>query len=47
MSLDGFVTGPNEGVGNPFGDDDGRLHEWMGAAKTESDGFLDGPIEGR
>jgi dihydrofolate reductase len=29
MSLDGFITGPNEGVGNPLGDDDGRLHDWM------------------
>jgi dihydrofolate reductase len=36
MSLDGFVTGPNEGVGNPLGDDDGRLHDWMFDAKTEA-----------
>ena len=36
MSLDGFVTGPNEGLGNPLGDDDGRLHDWMFAAKTEA-----------
>ena len=36
MSLDGFVTGPNEGVGNPLGDDDGRLHDWMFAAKTDA-----------
>jgi hypothetical protein len=35
MSLDGFVTGPNAGVGNPMGDDDGRLHDWM--VDTESD----------
>jgi len=31
MSLDGFITGPGEGVGNPLGDD-GRLHNWMFAA---------------
>jgi dihydrofolate reductase len=37
MSLDGFVTGPNAGVGNPLGDDGGRLHEWMGTTKTELD----------
>jgi hypothetical protein len=27
MSLDGFVTGPNVGVGNGMGDDGERLHE--------------------
>jgi len=37
MSLDGFITGPNEGVGNPLGDDDGRLHDWMFARGTEKD----------
>jgi len=37
MSLDGFITGPNEGVGNPLGDDDGRLHDWMFAARTDAD----------
>ena len=37
MSLDGFITGPNEGVGNPLGDDDGRLHDWMFAEGTEKD----------
>ena len=37
MSLDGFITEPNEGVGNPLGDDAGRLHDWMFDAKTETD----------
>jgi dihydrofolate reductase len=37
MSLDGFITGPNEGVGNPLGDDGGRLHDWMFDAKTDAD----------
>jgi len=37
MSLDGFITGPNAGIGNPLGDDDGRLHDWMFAAKTDAD----------
>jgi dihydrofolate reductase len=29
MSLDGFITGPNEGPDNGLGDDGHRLHEWM------------------
>jgi dihydrofolate reductase len=29
MSLDGFSAGPNDGPGNPLGDDGDRLHEWM------------------
>jgi len=37
MSLDGFITGPGEGVGNPLGDDAGRLHDWMFAARTDAD----------
>jgi len=37
MSLDGFITEPNEGVGDPLGDDPGRLHGWMFDAKTETD----------
>ncbi|MBA3432198.1 MAG: dihydrofolate reductase family protein [Actinobacteria bacterium] len=40
MSLDGFITVPNEGVGNPLGDDPGRLHDWMFDAKTEADAAL-------
>ena len=30
MSLDGFVAGPNDGVGNPGGDEFMRLHDWYG-----------------
>jgi dihydrofolate reductase len=37
MSLDGFITGPNEGVGNPLGDDDGLLHDWMFGAHVDAD----------
>src|SRR4051812_45916117 len=29
MSLDGFVTGPGEGVEKPLGDGGDRLHDWM------------------
>jgi dihydrofolate reductase len=34
MSLDGFISGPNDGPDNPGGDDFGRLHEWF----VDSDG---------
>src|SRR6266702_6972530 len=37
MSLDGFITGPGEGVEKPLGDDDGRLHDWMFGAQTDAD----------
>jgi dihydrofolate reductase len=37
MSLDGFITGPGEGVGKPLGEDGGRLHDWMFAAETAAD----------
>jgi dihydrofolate reductase len=40
MSLDGFITEPNEAVGNPLGDDPGRLHDWMFDAKTETDAAI-------
>jgi dihydrofolate reductase len=40
MSLDGFITEPNEGAGNPLGDDPGRLHDWMFDAKTETDAAI-------
>lgn len=29
MSLDGFVAGPNETIGNGLGDGGMRLHEWL------------------
>src|SRR5436190_13151953 len=29
MSLDGFITGPNEGPDNGLGDGGRRLHEWV------------------
>jgi dihydrofolate reductase len=32
MSLDGYVAGPNDGPGNPGGDDFMRLHDWYGFA---------------
>ena len=29
MSLDGFVTGPDDNVENPLGKGSERLHQWM------------------
>jgi dihydrofolate reductase len=40
MSLDGFITGPNVGVGNGMGDDGDRLHDWKFGAKTETDAAI-------
>jgi dihydrofolate reductase len=37
MSLDGFIAGPNVGVGNGMGDHGDRLHDWRFDAKTETD----------
>jgi dihydrofolate reductase len=47
MSLDGYVTGPNDSRANPFGDGAASLHDWMFSAATEEDramlhGMLDG-----
>lgn len=47
MSLDGFITGPGEGVGNPLGDDAGRLHDWMFAARTDADNQVLGELYAR
>src|SRR5262245_46645904 len=40
MSLDGFITGPNVGVGNGMGDGGDRLHDWRFDAKTEADAAI-------
>jgi dihydrofolate reductase len=37
LSVDGFITGPDEGVAKPLGDDAGRLHDWMFDARTDAD----------
>jgi len=29
MSLDGYIAGPNDDIGNPGGDGFARLHEWL------------------
>jgi dihydrofolate reductase len=40
MSLDGYVTGPNDSRDNPFGDGAGMLHDWLSDAATEDDRAL-------
>jgi dihydrofolate reductase len=40
MSLDGFVTGPNDGPGNGLGDGGQILHEWTNVSRTEADNLL-------
>jgi dihydrofolate reductase len=40
MSLDGFIAGPNVGVGNGLGDGGERLHDWQFDAKTDADAAI-------
>ena len=40
MSLDGYVTGPNDSRENPFGDGAGMLHDWLFDAATDDDRAL-------
>src|ERR1041385_7644749 len=37
MSLDGFVTGPNDGPDNGLGDGGRILHEWVFEGRTKED----------
>jgi dihydrofolate reductase len=37
ISLDGYVTGPNDSRENPFGDGAGMLHDWMSGAAIDED----------
>ncbi len=46
MSLDGFVTGPNDGPGNGLGDGGRVLHDWVFDGRTEADRqFLEDPLK--
>lgn len=40
MSLDGFVTGPNDSRENPFGDGADGLHDWLFDNPTDADKAL-------
>ncbi|MBN8618964.1 MAG: dihydrofolate reductase family protein [Anaerolineae bacterium] len=43
MSLDGFITGPNDGPGNGLGDGGRVLHDWVFDGRTAADEqFLSG-----
>jgi dihydrofolate reductase len=48
MSLDGYVTGPNDSRENPFGDGAGMLHDWFltDAATDDDRAILQGMLEG-
>jgi dihydrofolate reductase len=37
MSLDGYVTGPNDSRENPFGDGAEKLHAWLSSGATDDD----------
>jgi dihydrofolate reductase len=37
ISLDGYVTGPNDSRENPFGDGAGMLHDWIFDEATDAD----------
>jgi dihydrofolate reductase len=39
MSLDGFITGPDDGPGNGLGNGGHRLHEWLGEPVSERPHF--------
>ncbi|MCU1398018.1 MAG: hypothetical protein JWN62_1127 [Acidimicrobiales bacterium] len=40
VSLDGYVTGPNDSRTNPFGDGAETLHDWLSTAATDEDEAL-------
>ena len=46
MSLDGFVTGPNDGPGNGLGDGGRILHDWVFSRGTDADRRFLEPPEG-
>jgi dihydrofolate reductase len=47
ISLDGYVTGPNDSRDNPFGDGAGMLHDWFGDAATDEDRAILDQVIGR
>jgi dihydrofolate reductase len=40
MSLDGFITEPNVGIGNGLGDGGEQLHDWQFDKKTDADAAI-------
>ena len=47
MSLDGFITGPDDGPGNGLGNGGHRLHEWLGEPVSEFPHFDPPGLSGR
>lgn len=45
MSLDGFVTAPNDGMGNGLGDNGMVLHEWVFNGNADDAQMLEGPAQ--
>lgn len=44
VSLDGYVTGPNDSRENPFGDGAWMLHKWMSDQATDEDWAILGQV---
>lgn len=47
MSLDGYITGPNDGPGNGLGDGGMRLHEWLGEPVVDYPHFAPAEVSGQ
>jgi dihydrofolate reductase len=47
MSLDGFITGPDDGPGNGLGTGGLRLHEWLGEPVSEHPHFAPPGLSGQ
>jgi dihydrofolate reductase len=45
VSLDGYVTGPNVGIGNGLGDGGMALHDWIFHGNSEDRAILDASFE--
>jgi dihydrofolate reductase len=45
MSLDGYVTGPNVGIGNGLGDGGMALHDWVFHGNADDQAVLDAAFE--
>ena len=47
MSLDGFITGPDDGPGNGLGTSGHRLHDWIGEPVDEPPHFAPPGVSGQ
>ena len=44
MSVDGFITGPDDGMDHGLGVDGERLHDWLGAGGADTSSYR--PVDG-